>query len=322
MAITILVALVLLFLSAAFSGLNIGLMMARPEDLQRKAKQGDKIAARVYQYRKNGNYLITCILLGNVSVISAMSIVLESVAGGIVAGLLTTALVTAFGEIIPQSLFSRKGYHLTKYFFWLLDIMFLVLWPIAKPVSILLDKTIGQELPSLYTHEELTHMVHDHANHDSSELDHDESRIVAGALEFSKKTVQEVGVAIERVVAIDLDDEIDAAMVSRLRNDGHSRFPVKNSDGEYVGILYIKDILGRTLPSPVGHVYRDKIHTMSKDTQLDTALSRFIQTKSHLFMIEDDEGRATGLVTLEDIIEEIIKREIEDEFDADADEPR
>lgn len=318
MALTILAALILLFLSAAFSGLNIGLMMARPEDLQRKAQQGDKIAARVYQYRKNGNYLITCILLGNVSVISAMSIVLESVAGGIVAGLLTTTLVTAFGEIIPQSLFSRKGYHLTKYFFWLLDIMFVLLWPIAKPVSILLDKTIGQELPSLYTHEELAHMVHDHANHDSSDLDQDESRIVSGALEFSKKTVQEVGVSIDDVIAVELDDEVDAAMVSRLRNDGHSRFPVRNEAGEYVGILYIKDILGRTLPSPVGHIYRDKIHFMSQDTQLDTALSRFIQTKSHLFMIEDEDDKAVGLVTLEDIIEEIIKREIEDEFDTES----
>ena len=58
-----LAAAVLLALSGLFSGLNIGLMMARPDDLKRKARQGDKIAARVYRYRKDGYYLIFCILL-------------------------------------------------------------------------------------------------------------------------------------------------------------------------------------------------------------------------------------------------------------------
>ena len=56
-----LAAAVLLALSGLFSGLNIGLMMARPDDLKRKARQGDKIAARVYRYRKDGYYLIFCI---------------------------------------------------------------------------------------------------------------------------------------------------------------------------------------------------------------------------------------------------------------------
>ena len=68
-----LAAAVLLALSGLFSGLNIGLMMARPDDLKRKARQGDKIAARVYRYRKDGYYLIFCILLGNVGVNTAMS---------------------------------------------------------------------------------------------------------------------------------------------------------------------------------------------------------------------------------------------------------
>ena len=71
-----LAAAVLLALSGLFSGLNIGLMMARPDDLKRKARQGDKIAARVYRYRKDGYYLIFCILLGNVGVNTAMSILL------------------------------------------------------------------------------------------------------------------------------------------------------------------------------------------------------------------------------------------------------
>ena len=59
-------AVLLLFLSGAFSGLNVGLMMVKPADLKRKAKRGDQLAQRVYRYRKDGYYLIFCILLGNV----------------------------------------------------------------------------------------------------------------------------------------------------------------------------------------------------------------------------------------------------------------
>ncbi len=315
--ISIIIALVLLFLSAAFSGLNIGLMMVRPEELKRKADHGDEIAQKVYHYRKNGNFLIVVVLLGNVSVISALTLVIDSFTGGLIAGLATTLLVTAFGEILPQSLFSRRGYRLTRHFFWLLDFMFVALWPIAYPVSKLLDKWIGEDLPALYTHEELTHMIEDHAEHRGSKIDMDESRIVAGALQFSYKTVGDVATPLDRVKTIDLDDEVDASLLSMIKRDGHSRWPVTDKDGNYVGLLYTKDLLGKELPLPVGHVYRDKIHDISASSQLDTALSRFIQTKSHLFAVYDDEDKLQGVVTLEDIIEEIINREIEDEFDQD-----
>ena len=191
------------FLSSAFSGLNIGLLMARPDELKRKVRQGDDVARRVLKYRENGNYLIVCVLFGNVSVISALSIVLESVAGGIAAGVITTLLVTAFGEILPQSLFSHRGYRLTRYFFWLLDSVFILLWPIAKPISMLLDRWIGRELPSIYSHADFEDMILEHAEHEMSEIDHDEGQIVAGALRFSKKSVKDIMTPIAEAFVID-----------------------------------------------------------------------------------------------------------------------
>ena len=323
---TVLIALILLFLSAAFSGLNIGLMMVRPEELERKARQGDEIAKKVYKYRKNGNYLIVCVLLGNVSVISTLTLVLNETfatvgaVSGVAAGVTTTLLVTAFGEILPQSLFSRRGYRLTRYFFWLLDFMFVVLWPIAYPVSKLLDAWIGDELPALYTHEEFAHMIEDHAEHTMSKIDYDESRIIAGALQFSHKKAIDIATPIRDITGVELDDEIDASMLSMIKREGHSRLPVIDKGGKYVGILYAKDILGRDLPVPVSHVCRDKIYDIAHDARLDTALGRFIQTRSHLFLVvDDDHGDAPiGVLTLEDVIEEIIKREIEDEHDEEV----
>lgn len=309
-------AVVLLVLSGAFSGLNIGMMMARPDDLKRKAEQGDRIAARVYKYRKDGYYLIFCILLGNVAVNTAMSILLGNVTSGIIGGILATALITAFGEIVPQALFTQRGYRLVRHFFWLMDIIYILFWPLAKPVSKLLNRWIGKEPPQLYSHVELEQLLHEHAASQHSAVDFDESRIAAGALKFSQKTAADIATGMDEVYTVDLDDDLDMTLLGQIKREGHhSRIPVR-SEGKLVGLLFMKDLVGRELPAPISQLYRDKIHDIDARSHLDTVLSRFIQTRSHLFVVLDGE-REVGIVTLEDVIEEIIRREIEDEFDGD-----
>lgn len=323
---TLCIALLLLSFGAVFSGLNIGLMMMRPAELKRKAAHGDKVAAKLYEYRKNGTYLIVCILLGGTAVVSALSLVLESVAGGLAAGIITTCLVTVFGEIVPQTIFVRKGYTFSRHFFWLLDTINVIFWPIAKPLSKLLDHILGKELPTVFTREELTHLVDEHAKEHSitSGIDIDESRIVGGALQYSQVPAQDVMTPIAEVDSVESDDEIDASLLSRLKRAGHSRFPVFDKEAnDYKGILYMKDLLGEELPVPVSHVYRDRIFDVPHDSPLDTVLSRFIQTKSHLFLVRDDAAGdgadsgdpVIGIITIEDVIEKILNREIEDEFD-------
>lgn len=76
----------------------------------------------------------------------------------------------------------------------------------------------------------------------------------------------------------------------------------------------MKDVVGRDLPLPISQLYRDKIYDIDKRSRLDTVLSRFIQTHNHLFVVMDDETEL-GIITLEDVIEEILDQEIEDEYD-------
>ncbi len=159
-------------------------------------------------------------------------------------------------------------------------------------------------------------MIDDHAEHRASAVDYDESKIARGALLFSKKTARDVATPIAEVDSVERDDEIDLALLNKIKREGHSRLPVIDANGQYVGIVYTKDLLGREFGTPIGHVYRDKIYDMPDDTALDTALSRFIQTKSHLFLVHNDDEQVIGVITLEDVIEEIINREIEDEHDA------
>lgn len=331
--VTLVVCLLLLLFGAIFSGLNIGLMMVRPAELKRKAAHGDKIAERLYHYRKNGTYLIVCVLLGNVAVISTLSLLLESVAGGLIAGIVTTLTVTIFAEIVPQTVFVRQGYAFSRHFFWLLDIIFVLFWPIAKPLTLLLDKVLGEELPTIFTREEITHLVDEHAKEHSasSGIDIDESRIVSGALHYSTMHARDVMTAWKDVFSLADDEILDAALLSRMKHTGHSRVPIYASGEEdepklqlnvsdFEGILYMKDVLGEELPVPVSHIYRDKIYSVPETSPLDTVLSRFIQTKSHLFLVFDDseEERVVGIITIEDVIEKILNRDITDEFDEEA----
>ena len=309
-------AAVLLVLSGSFSGLNIGLMMARPDDLRRKARQGDVIATRVYRYRKDGYYLIFCILLGNVGVNTAMSILLGNMTNGVIGGLIATLLITMFGEILPQAIFTQRGYRFVRHFFWLLDVIYVLFWPLAHPMSKLLNRWVGKEAPQLYSHQELEQIIHEHAERSDSPVDYDESRIAAGALQFSKKTAGDLVTPMSEVFTVNLDDELDATLLAQIKHAGHSRIPVQ-SDGTFVGLLYVKDLVGQELPLPVSQVYHDKIHDIDARSHLDTVLSRFIQTRSHLFVVVDPEDQQMGIITLEDVIEEILKQEIEDEFDSE-----
>ena len=315
---TLAVALLLLLFGAVFSGLNIGLMMVRPAELKRKADHGDKIADQLYRYRKDGTYLIVCVLLGNVAVISTLSLILGDKFGGPIAGVATTLLVTIFAEIVPQTVFVRKGYQFSRHFFWLLDIIFILFWPLARPLTRLLNHILGEELPTIFTREELSHLIDEHAHEESSTIDVDESKIVHGALHYSTVIAREAMTSLSDVKFVESDDEIDVSLLSRLKRYGHSRYPVHDPDeDDFIGILYMKDLLGEDLPVPVTHVYRDRMFDIPDDTPLDTALSRFIQTKSHLFLVTDpeDNDKPVGIITIEDVIEEILNREITDEFD-------
>jgi len=107
MIITISIALGLVILSALFSGLTLGLMGLNVHDLKRKSDLGDEDAAAIYPIRKDGNLLLTTLLLGNVAVNTILAVLLTEFASGLVASLIATSLIFLFGEIIPQAIISR-----------------------------------------------------------------------------------------------------------------------------------------------------------------------------------------------------------------------
>jgi metal transporter CNNM len=304
----------LLVLSALFSGLTLGLMSLGPHELKRKASLGDKRAKRVYEVRKRGNLLLVTLLIGNVATISSLSIFLDSISSGLVAGILTTALITIFGEIIPQALFSRYALALGSRTAWIVRILMFVLYPITAPLAWLLDKLLGDELPKNYSRRELVGIIQEH---EGNVLKKDEERIARGALTFSEKKITEVMTPRFMVTGIEQDRVLDARAIEELHRSGYSRFPVYDESLDHVtGVLFAQNLL-----DPANHdktaltVCSKQVYFVNEDAKLDHALNAFIKTKNHLFMVVNQFSEFVGIISIEDVIEEILGVEIVDEFD-------
>lgn len=314
---SLVIIIILLLLSALFSGMNLGLMSLDPYALERKMSLGDKNAAKIYPVRKRGNLLLVTLLMGNVAVISAMSIFLDSIAHGIVAGIATTLLVTIFGEIIPQSLFSRYALSLGAKLVWIVEGFMILLWPICAPLAWLLDKILGDELPTIYSKRELVQIIEEHRVSQHSDLDADEERIVRGALTFGDKIVADVMTPRSVMVAIEKNAVLDAKLLNQLRDSGHSRFPVYDHNlDKIVGMMYWRSLVGHPIGrKKAGELCDSRVYYLNEAEHLDATLEAFLKTKHHLFVVTNEFEEVQGIVTMEDVIEEILDKEIVDEFD-------
>ena len=145
----------LLMLSALFSGLTLGLMSLDPQQLELEIAGGDeakkKQAERILPVRKRGNLLLCTILLGNTVVNSFIAILTSSFTSGLVGGIISTAFILIFGEVIPQSVCSRFGLSAGSKAVDIVRFFVLLLFPVAWPLSKVLDIVLGAELCTVYS---------------------------------------------------------------------------------------------------------------------------------------------------------------------------
>jgi len=311
-----LITFLLILLSALFSGLTLGFFSLRRDDLKRKAELGHKEAIKVYKLRKRGNLLLCTLLIGNVAVNTTLSIFLNSFATGFTAGLIATSLIVIFGEITPQAIFSRYALTLGSKLTWLVWFFIIILFPICWPLAFILDKALGKEMSTIYSKKELVKLIEHHEDSKRSDIDADEEKIMKGVLTYSNKIVSDIMTPIGKVIALEADSRLNIAMVRQIRSYGHSRIPVyKDNINEIVGILYVKDLVGVELDKKsIKDIMRTKIIHVRTDRKLDNLLNDFKRTRKHIFIVAN-KAKVVGIVTIEDVLEEIIGDEIIDEFD-------
>ncbi|NQV00069.1 MAG: DUF21 domain-containing protein [Parcubacteria group bacterium] len=316
-----LIVILLVLLSGLFSGLTLGLLSLNKNELQRKISIGNKDAEKVYAVRRRGNLLLCTLLLGNVGVNSTLAIFLGNIASGVMAGLIATGLIVIFGEIIPQATFARYALSIGAKTAWLVKIFIFILLPICWPLAWMLDKTLGEEMPSVYSKKELMKIVEEHEDLKESAVDADEERIIKGALSYSDKNVEDVMTPRTVVYAVKLSDILNEKLIDKIKEEGFTRIPVfEGAIDNVVGILYVKDLINIKLGTKISSIYeKENILTVDSNLKLDEMLNKFIKAKTHIAFIKDEFNGLKGVITLEDIIEEIIKQEIVDESDKVAD---
>ncbi|XP_075063441.1 metal transporter CNNM4 [Mixophyes fleayi] len=323
---------VLLSLSGIFSGLNLGLMALDPMELRVVQRCGSdrerRYAAKIEPVRRKGNYLLCSLLLGNVLVNTTLTSLLDELIGsGIAAVIASTSGIVVLGEIVPQALCSRHGLAVGANTLWLTRIFMVLTFPLAYPVSRLLDCVLGQEIGTVYNREKLLEMLK--VTEPYSGLVREEMNIIQGALELRTKTVEDVMTKVEDCFMLTNDAILDFNTMSSIMESGYTRIPVyENERSNIVDILYVKDLAfvdpdDCTTLSTITRFYSHPVHFVFSDTKLDAVLEEFKKGKSHLAIVQkvNSEGEGDpfyevmGLVTLEDVIEEIIKSEILDESD-------
>ncbi|PAA78705.1 hypothetical protein BOX15_Mlig006258g1 [Macrostomum lignano] len=329
--VSILFIIGLFLLSGLFSGLNLGLMALDIAELKIICRAGTasekSYAKRIIPVRKKGNWLLCSLLLGNVMVNTTLSLLLDALIGdGIYAVISATIGIVIFGEIIPQALCSRHGLAVGASTMPITMFFMALTSPLSYPLSFVLDKVLGEEFRQVFDRNKLKEFIA------AQGLERTEANIILGALSLQNKTIGEVMRGLSDVYMLPAETLIDSFTIDQIRETGYTRIPIYEKERHnIINILNFKDltIVNRDTPMRADLIceyFNRQLQIVYDTDTLDNALKLFLSNRIHLAIVKhhvgEEEGNekdpyevTVGLVTLEDILEEIIQQEIEDETD-------
>jgi metal transporter CNNM len=313
------VVIILLLVSATFSGLTIGMFSLSLGDLERKIKEGNKQAKSIYEIRKDGNLLLCTLLLGNTIVNSTIAVLISDLATGIWAATFSSVSIFLFAEVIPQALFSRHAFAVGAKTVWLVKTFRVLMYLVAKPMSMVLDLIFGKEYAQMMTKREVELLLEDHVE----SIDSDEKRIMVGAMKFSDKKAVEIMTPVTQIFRYEAKTVLNKEVLAKIKEEHYSRIPIYSETRDnIIGILYAKELIGYELSTAktVEEMCRKNDLTfVEENIKLDVLMNHMIQERVHLAFVFDQFHSLSGIVSLEDIMEEILTVEIMDETDTDAD---
>ncbi len=167
--------------SATFSGLNLASFRVSRLRLELEASQGDTDARKLLDLRKDANFLLVTILWGNVAVNVLLALLSGSVMTGVIAFLFSTVVITIVGEIVPQAYFSHHAIRVAAALSPLIRAYQILLFPVAKPTAMVLDRWLGEEAIQYFEERDLRDLLRLHALADETEIGRMEG---LGALNF------------------------------------------------------------------------------------------------------------------------------------------
>ncbi len=321
------VIVVLVLLSGFFSGTETAFSCASKVKLRTLATQGKKNAKAIYKYAdEKYDKLVTAILVGNNIVnlsASALGTILfanimvnHQELSATVSTAVLTVVVLVIGEITPKYLASVYPEKMCYLFFPLMRIFYWVLMPVCKifdGYKAVLAKIFKLKKDETVTDEELMTLV-DEAE-ESGSLKEDESELLRSALEFDDLKVEDILVPRVDVFAVEEDSTMDEVR-EVFERTGYSRLPVyKETIDNVIGLVHERDFFSAYVrgETKVANLVQDIVFT-TEYTRISTLLKQLQKQKIHMAAVSDEYGGLVGIVTLEDILEELVG-EIWDEHD-------
>ena len=313
----------LIILSAFFSSAEIAFISVNRAFIVNKAMEGNKKAQILEKLLKKPANVISAIIIGN----NLVNISASILAGGIVAHLFGNIgigiatifmffILLIFGEAIPKAFglqnekFSLKIARFLSFITNLFNPLVLLLTGLTKKVNRFLGRS---ERGHYITEHEILAMMR--LGEAEGTIEKDEREMVSEVFEFNETHVHEILTPKTKIVFIQENAPIKELIEKSIKN-GFSRFPVfKNDYDEIVGMVHVKDTLvveNKNLP--VKSIIRP-ILKINYHTKADDVLREMKRSKIHLALLQDKDGKTLGLVSMEDLIEEIFG-EISDEHDA------
>ena len=314
---------VLILLSSFFAAAEMAFVSVNRIKVRKRAKSGEKNAIIFEKLLKKPGEVISSIVICNNLVNITASILAGVVAaflfGNIGVGIATavmTLLVVVFGEAIPKA----YGIHNEKFAFRVaksLNVLTIVFSPVSRGLSAISNvflRILGKEVvkKALVTEEEIKIML-DLGVQDGT-IKKDERQLVNEIFDFDETETKEVLIPIKNVYFLHENDNL-RHLKKRAVETGHSRFPVyRKNKKDIVGVAHVKDALLKDEKIHVKEVMKNVLFVQQK-MKADNVLRKMQRKKAHMAVVKSKNGKNIGIVTFEDLIEEVFG-EISDEHDA------
>jgi Mg2+/Co2+ transporter CorB len=325
--------LLLLSVSALFSAAETALTAASRGRMHQLEKDGDRAAGRVNRLLGDRESMIGAVLLGynliNILTSALATYFIEKVVQGplgvVIATAVMTALVLVFVEVLPKTLAITRPDAVARGLSAFILFFVQILDPIVDAIRLIVRWTlrlfgisVDTKADMFAAHEEIRGAIELH--HEEGAVESRDRRMLGAVLDLSDMDVSEVMVHRRSMALLDADLP-PRELISETLEAPYTRLPLYKDDPEnIVGVIHAKDLL-RAVAAAEGRVEALDVMSIAREpwfipetTNLNDQLSAFLKAKQHFALVVDEYGALQGLVTLEDIIEEIVG-EIEDEHD-------
>ena len=287
------------------------------KELKRQARAGDKLADSLYRVVGFGKVLdITLWFIIGLSA-SWLFTLLASHSSFIVAIIIISLLIWFGFGWMPSSYSSFTGRKIASYSAKPLHFIINLLYPVLSKVEqIILKHSPITVHTGLYEKQDLVNLLQNQQNQLDNRISKEDIKIAKNALTFGEKKVSDVMTPRRVMKTVNANESVGPVLMEELHKCGHSRFPVyKDKKDNFVGILHMKNVLKARAGGKVSNLADFSVYFVHDESSISEVLQAFIKTHYHMFLVVNSFEEVVGLITMEDVIEQILGKPILDEFD-------